>query len=86
MVRLIDRPNMTIDVYHGRKTTMQQQHQFIFFFDLVNTVTKYVPPNHLVYLNKVFAIATTFQKSTFIVKYCPVTSTYGACNHFLKSN
>ena len=27
MVRLIDRPDMTLDVYRGRKTTMQQQQQ-----------------------------------------------------------
>ena len=27
VVRLTDRPDMTIDVYHGRKTTMQQQQQ-----------------------------------------------------------
>ena len=26
MVRLTDRPDMTIDVYRGRKTTIQQQH------------------------------------------------------------
>ena len=25
MVRLTDRPDMTLDVYRGRKTTMQQQ-------------------------------------------------------------
>ena len=25
MVRLNDRPDMTLDVYHGRKTTQQQQ-------------------------------------------------------------
>ena len=25
VVRLTDRPDMTLDVYHGRKTTMQQQ-------------------------------------------------------------
>ena len=25
VVRLTDRPNMTLDVYRGRKTTMQQQ-------------------------------------------------------------
>ena len=24
VVRLTDRPDMTLDVYHGRKTTMQQ--------------------------------------------------------------
>ena len=25
VLRLTDRPDMTLDVYHGRKTTMQQQ-------------------------------------------------------------
>ena len=25
VVRLTDRPDMTLDVYHGRKTTIQQQ-------------------------------------------------------------
>ena len=29
MVRLTDRPDMTLDVYRGRKTTMQQQQQFV---------------------------------------------------------
>ena len=28
VVRLTDRPDMTLDVYRGRKTTMQQQLQF----------------------------------------------------------
>ena len=27
VVRLTDRPDMTLDVYHGRKTTKQQQKQ-----------------------------------------------------------
>ena len=27
MVRLTDRPDMTLDVYRGRKTTVQQQQQ-----------------------------------------------------------
>ena len=27
VVRLTDRPDMTLDVYHGRKTTIQQQQQ-----------------------------------------------------------
>ena len=30
VVRLTDRPDMTLDVYRGRKTTMQQQQQFMF--------------------------------------------------------
>ena len=28
VVRLIDRPAMTLDVYRGRKTTMQQQQKY----------------------------------------------------------
>ena len=28
VVRLTDRPDMTLDVYRGRKTTMQQQQQW----------------------------------------------------------
>ena len=27
VVRLTDRPDMTLDVYRGRKTTIQQQHK-----------------------------------------------------------
>ena len=27
VVRLNDRPEMTLDVYHGRKTTIQQQQE-----------------------------------------------------------
>ena len=30
VVRLTDRPDMTLDVYRGRKTTIQQQHLFKF--------------------------------------------------------
>ena len=29
VVRLTDRPDMALDVYRGRKTTMQQQQQLI---------------------------------------------------------
>ena len=38
VVRLTDRPEMTLDVYRGRKTTIQQQQQqFIFLiFDTFN--------------------------------------------------
>ena len=28
VARLTDRPDMTLDVYHGRKTTIQQQYWF----------------------------------------------------------
>ena len=33
VVRLIDRPDMTLDVYRGRKTTMQQQQNFTRLID-----------------------------------------------------
>ena len=36
VVRLSDRPDMTVDVYHGRKTTMQQQ-----MYDCIFDVPKY---------------------------------------------
>ena len=32
VVRLTDRPDMTLDVYRGRKTTIQQQQQFFVRF------------------------------------------------------
>ena len=32
MVRLTDRPDMTLDVYRGRKTTMQQQQPLLFHY------------------------------------------------------
>ena len=40
VVRLTDRPDMTLDVYRGRKTTMQLSHfrQFFFFFCIVGYV------------------------------------------------
>ena len=40
VVRLTDRPDMTLDVYRGRKTTMQQQQQltltahYYYYFNL----------------------------------------------------
>ena len=33
VVRLTDRPDMTLDVYRGRKTTTQQQQQLITSFE-----------------------------------------------------
>ena len=38
VVRLTDRPDMTLDVYRGRKTTMQQQQQGQILENLVNIV------------------------------------------------
>ena len=36
MVRLTDRPDMTLDVYRGRITTTQQQQNFLLFVRLQN--------------------------------------------------
>ena len=35
VVRLTDRPDMTLDVYRGRKTTMQQQQLEVWFLSHV---------------------------------------------------
>ena len=35
VVRLTDRPDMTLDVYRGRKTTIQQQQQQLVVLDLL---------------------------------------------------
>ena len=50
---------------------------FRFLSDPANTSTNNVSP-YIVYLVKVFGIATTFQEITFTVKYCPFISTTGA--------
>ena len=36
VVRLTDRPDMTLDVYRGRKTTMQQQQQIFILFHRIS--------------------------------------------------
>ena len=40
VVRLTDRPDMTLDVYRGRKTTMQQQQQQPFKVDPFEKIGK----------------------------------------------
>ena len=35
VVRLTDRPDMTLDVYRGRKTKLQQQQQFWSYYSLL---------------------------------------------------
>ena len=40
LVRLTDRPDMTLDVYRGRKTTTQQQQQKSNFFVIKTTAKK----------------------------------------------
>ena len=49
VVRLTDRPDMTLDVYRGRKTTMQQQQilfPFFIFLVLVILAYHYFPSFH----------------------------------------
>ena len=41
MVRLTDRPDMTLDVYRGRKTTMQQK-VLLIFMNLILPVQEFV--------------------------------------------
>ena len=36
VVRLTDRPDMTLDVYRGRKTTIQQKKYNIYLFSILN--------------------------------------------------
>ena len=41
VVRLTDRPDMTLDVYRGRKTTIQQQYNFtVFMINRIDTFIK----------------------------------------------
>ena len=47
LVRLTDRPDMTLDVYRGRKTTMQQQQPFI-------DTDKNESSGHIVRMHKLF--------------------------------
>ena len=42
VVRLTDRPDMTVDVYRGRKTTMQQQQQMFCLLVQCRIMLKYV--------------------------------------------
>ena len=42
VVRLTDRPDMTLDVYRGRKTTMQQQQQLTFVLNIIERIASTV--------------------------------------------
>ena len=50
MVRLTDRPDMTLDVYRGRKTTIQQQYNRVGLQGLSTLVTAL--PFIIVYTNR----------------------------------
>ena len=54
VVRLTDRPDMTLDVYRGRKTTMQQQYK-----QLRNTVTKEIRKSKQEYFDKLETLINT---------------------------
>ena len=45
VVRLTDRPDMTLDVYRGRKTTIQQQQQSLLHFNHCNDLFLYIKEN-----------------------------------------
>ena len=49
VVRITDHPDMTLDVYRGRKTTIQQQQPAKVWFDfiIVSTVFQYSNANRL---------------------------------------
>ena len=48
VVRLTDRPDMTLDVYRGRKTTMQQQQQIV--CPVGGLVQAAFPSNWIIYI------------------------------------
>ena len=45
VVRLTDRPDMTLDVYRGRKTTIQQQHGSLISLSVFGTTSCYQTNN-----------------------------------------
>ena len=47
MVRLTDRPDMTLDVYCGRKITMQQQQQQFLLSQTTDTSKYFLGPENL---------------------------------------
>ena len=51
MVRLTDRPDMTLDVYHGGKTTTQQQLQILLKVTVLKIALKDLIPGKVVILD-----------------------------------
>ena len=54
VVRLIDRPDMTLGVYHGRKTTIQQQQQ---------------SQHSSLFINKTISFHTNFEYDNILDKF-----------------
>ena len=49
VVRLTDRPDMTLDVYRGHKTSMQQQQKFLRSkYDCIIILSKYLMPGGII--------------------------------------
>ena len=68
VVRLTDRPDITLDVYRGRKTTMQQQQQITVACRIVFAKPEDLEawPNHLI-----FRFLTTIKSSSYGVVLSP---------------
>ena len=56
VVRLTDRPDMTLDVYRGRKTTMQQQQQLLISSETKFRKSCYTNPGFGVSVSKMFKL------------------------------
>ena len=52
VVRLTDRPNMTSDVYRGRKTTIQQQQQRFVTYKSVSAITQKTNEGNFIKLHR----------------------------------
>ena len=60
VVRLTDRPDMTLDVYRGRKTTMQQQIHLVLFSAALTELAKSTPVHSLILSSHVFFCPFSF--------------------------
>ena len=52
VVRLVDCPDMTLDVYRGRKTTIQQQYKTLSYSEIDTVFFVHVPHFLFIYLFK----------------------------------
>ena len=80
MVRLTDRPDMTLDVYRGRKTTIQHQQQlcclihlkFLLFIKKMENLNKVIYFLHCIFSSiSIFSILVEFKQQE-IINYCLV--------------
>ena len=69
MVRLIDRPDMTLDVYRGRKTTIQQQLYFLLLV-LVCSATRQAYDVVLMLMRRHHVASTSIRRHFNVV--CPL--------------